>query len=293
MKKQKKVNTEIIPIPIYELLNERPRCKKCKYRYDCNIESIRSETGAKIYCQMFAKKFYTIEFIIFLVAEVFGIYKIFSLDKELLKLSGFAFAYTIILVICEAFISKMAKIISENKEIKRKNKYEKNIEKIEESNEKIKRMQTGETEEYLEFIKKAKDITCEVTKCYNMFEQMPKENKYNLETSETINKFQNLVSELEKNTIRINPRNYHSNYKLFQTFYGSYIIALIEKMKIYFELYETNKLTISQIEEYNKLLDNFINKVNICNEKIDEVESQKVLEDIKQLNDLISSDNTN
>lgn len=295
MKKQKKVNTEIIDIPEYELLNQRPRCKTCKHRRNCNIFCTRSETGAKIYCKKFAQNFYTIEFMFFLAIELFGMYKIFSLDKELLISSGIALVYTIILLVFEALISKVTRIISENKEIKRKKNYEKEVENIEAINDQIRRKQKGETDEYLEFIKKAKDITGEVKKFNWDFTQMEtlQEDKYNLENTKIADKLQNLSIELEKTTARINPRNYHSNYKLLQIFYGSYIKSLLEKMKIYIELYKNNKLTTAQIEEYNKLLDNFINKIKVCNQNIDEVEGQEILDDIKQLNNLISLDNTN
>lgn len=295
MKKQKKVNTEIIPIPNYELLNERQRCVACKFKYSCQMNSTRSETGAKIYCQKFAKNFYTIESIIFLAIEIFGMHKIFSTDKDVLTASGIAFAYTVILLILETFISKIAKTISENKEIKRKKKFEEEVEKIKKANEQIKRNQTGETDEYLEFVEKAKNVTGEVKK-FNwelMQIKTSQEDKYNLENSKIIDKFLNLSSELEKTTARINPRNYHSNYKLFQIFYDSYINALIEKMKLYIELYENNKLKTAQIEEYNNLLDNFINKINTCNGNIDKVEDREILNDIRQLNNLISSDDNN
>ena len=193
MKKQKNVNTEIIPIPNYELLNERPRCGSCKFRYSCNMKSTRSETGAKIYCQMFAKNFYTIEGIIFLALEIFGMHEIFSTDKDALTACGIALAYTVILLIFETFVSKLAKIISEDKEIKRKKKFEEEVEKIKKANEQIKRNQTGETDEYLEFVEKAKNVTGEVKKFNWELLQMKtsQEDKYNLENSKIIDKFLN------------------------------------------------------------------------------------------------------
>lgn len=295
MKKKQKVNTEIIEIPEYELLNQRPRCKKCRYRRTCEMNCTGSETGAKIYCEKFARKFYTCEMIIFLVMEIYGMFKISSLDKDVLTLSIIAIAYTIILIIFEAVVSKIAKLISEFIEINRRKNYETEVEKIKKSNEKLKRMQNGETEEFLEFIKKVQKITDEVIFNYCLLRQMdsPAEDKYFEENNLIADKYQNLSCELEKTTLRINPKNYHPNYKFLQTFYNSYMKALIEKMNMYMELYKKGKLTSNQIEEYNKLLDNFINKIKTCNEKIDEVEGQEILDDIRQLNTLISSDDTN
>lgn len=297
MKNKKNVSTEIIEIPEYELINKRLRCSKCANRHYCKMESVssRSQTGAQIYCQIFAKHFYTVEFIAFLIIEIWGILKIFSLDKGWIISSAMAVAYTATILIFENFISKTAKFISENKEIKRKAKYDNEVSKIKESNDHIKRMQKGETEEYLEFINKANNITNEVIDYYCIFRQMQmsKEDKYFVENLKIVDKFQNLSIELENTTKRLNSKNYHPNYKLLQTFYGSYIKALIEKMKIYSELYKNNKLTLAHIEEYDNLLDNFINKINVCNEKIDEAEGQEILDDIRQLNNLITSENIN
>lgn len=295
MKKKQKVNTEIIDIPEYELLNKRPRCKTCRYRRNCEMDCSRSETGAKIYCEKFARKFYTCEIIIFLAMEIYGMFKLASLYKDVLTLSKIAITYTIILIILEASVSKLAKLISEFIEIKRRTNYEIEVEKIKKSNEKLKRMQNGETEEFLEFVKKAQKITDEVTFNYCLLRQMdsPAEDKYFVENKLIGDKYQDLSCELEKTTLRINPKNYHPNYKFLQIFYNSYMKALIEKMNMYMELYKNGKLTATQIEEYNKLLDNFINKIKTCNEKIDEVEGQEILDDIRQLNDLISSDDSN
>lgn len=293
MKTKKKVSTEITPIPDYVWINRRPRCNKCKYQGNCYLGTTRSETGSKLSCKIFAKNFYTIEFIIFLIIEILGVLKIFSLDKEKLILTGIAVAYTIAIVCFEAFISKMAELISENKEIKRKANYDTKVEKIKESNEQIRRMQNGETEEYLEFIDKSKDITDEFVKCSTKLSRLPTASKYESENSEIINKFQSFTNEFKTMSKRINTKNYHSNSKLLQTLYGSYAKALLEKMNVYIELYKADKLTKIQIEEYNKLLSNFILKVNACNEKIDETEGQEILNDIRQLNNLISSDDTN
>lgn len=293
MKNKKKVSTEIMPIPDYEWLNQRPRCNKCKNKGNCYLGTSRSETGSKLNCEIFGKRFYTIEFIIFLFLEVFGILKIFSLDKEHLILTGIAAAYTIAIVCFEAIISKIAELISENKEIKRKANYEDKVKKIKETNEQIRRMQNGETEEYLEFIEKSKDITDEFVKFSAKLSRLPTASKNEEENSEIINKFQNFANEFKTMSKRINTKNYYSNSKLLQTLYGSYAKALLEKMNIYMELYKDDKLTKMQIEEYSKLLTNFILKVNVCNEKIDETEGQEILNGIRQLNKLISSDDIN
>lgn len=297
MKKKQKVNTEIIEIPEYELLTERPRCKNCKYRRGCNMNCSNSETGAKIYCEKFARKFYTCEMIIFLAVEIYGIFKFASVDKDVLTLSGIAIAYTIILIIFEALVSKITKSISELIEINRRKKYEIKVEKIKESNEKVKRMQNGETEEYLEFVEKAQKITNEVIESYYLTRQRKMDSsitdKFFEENKSIVDKFQDLSSEIEKITLRINPKNYHPNYKFLQTFYYSYMKALLEKMKIYRELYEKGKLTAFQIEEYSKLMDNFINKVKLCDKKIDEIEGQEILDDIRQLNNMLLSDDNN
>lgn len=282
---------EIIEIPEYELLTKRARCSKCKNRYNCYMNTTRSETGAKIYCNIFAKRFYTIEFIIFLIVEIIGILKIFSLDKGWLISSAIAVVYTIAVLVLETFISKVASLISENKEIKRKANYEKEVEKIKENNEQIKRNQTGETEEYLEFLKKMNSITDEICFCWANLKQkqMKEEAKFYLENNEVVEKFKDFTLKLEKMNKKINAKNYHPNANLLQTFYGSYTEALLEKMQIYIDLYIEEKLTQAQIVEYQKLLDNFISKINSCVEKLDETESEKILLDIKQLNKLISS----
>ena len=115
MKNQKKVNTEIMPIPNYDWINQRPRCNKCKDKSNCYLITTRSETGSKLNCKIFAKRFFTMEFIIFLVVEILGVLRIFSVDKEYLILTGIAVAYTIAVVCLETLFSKIAEPIFENK----------------------------------------------------------------------------------------------------------------------------------------------------------------------------------
>lgn len=281
--------TKLIDIPEYKTVQQRTICNKCKHKYSCSMNCTKSTTGAKIYCRKFAKKYYTMQTIIFVIIQALGIWEICSKSFDLYFKIGISLIYTAILFFFDALASRLAKIFSEKIEIERKKKYDKKVSEIKLINEQIECKKTGKTKEYNEFAEKIMLIEKKLNSDAKVIRGMRFDN-VEFENHKVANSFDELVKRLESLNKKINPQNYSDNS--VQVFYNIHLETFLEKTQNYITLYKEKKLTPNQLVKFEELLQLVIGKIDSYIEFFLKIEEEKFIAELDEFKENIINKGT-
>ena len=265
-------------IPTFKDLRSELGCENCTQRckYDFSNNWKNASPNSKWECEKEKRKVKIIETVVFAVVEIIAILFIYFLLKNIFITIFLGVALVGVMIWFD--FEKLDKLQTEhyqNLEEERKRNFEKEVEKTKANNEAIRRKANGETEEYLAFKEKAKNLTqkiCEQKKILDLNNSIVFEGEKTENT--IIRPFSSLYNNLKSLTDKISPDTFE--YAYIQKFYLEHLPSLIESIETYYGKNEDD-LSVREKASFERLIEAFDRKIeNVATALAEQTENEFV-----------------